>query len=368
MAGWERSELAALPEYRVPDGVCPVKLDANEAAEDFPPPLKDEVLRRLAAVNFNRYPERAAVELTDELSRFLGVPADRIILGNGSDELIQMLVLAVGPGRKVVIPAPTFSMYRRSAQLAGAVPVEVPLHDDFTLDAAGVLAAAGAEPGLIFLCSPNNPTGNCFPAAAVEMILRNTRSLVALDEAYGDFAGQDSLPLLSRYDNLVILRTFSKAFGLAGIRVGYGVAGEDARTELSKVKPPYNLNAFALLTAKVAIENPDYRRERIVRIRRERDALAAALGSLAGVEVFPSEANFILFRLPGKGRMLADELKADGVGVRSFAGEPKLADCLRITVGSREENGGFLDRLNRALRCEKGGMGGGADAGRPERP
>jgi len=349
MMGWGRSDLAGITGYRTAETICPVKLDANEATEDFPAQLKEEVLRRLAAADFNRYPERAAGELAAALGRFLDVPAGSIVLGNGSDELIQMLALAAGPGRKVIIPTPTFSMYRLGARLAGAVPVEVPLQVDFTLDTAQVIAAAGTEPALIILCSPNNPTGNCFPAAAVEEIIRNTNSLVAVDEAYGDFAGQDFLPLLGRYGNLVILRTFSKAFGLAGIRVGYGVAGEVARTELDRVKPPYNLNLFALLAAQVALENPDYRRERIARIRRERDGLAAALAGLPGVEVFPSATNFILFRLPGRGSRVADEFKADGIAVRSFTDEPRLADCLRVTVGSREENGCFLDGLRRAL-------------------
>ncbi len=361
MSDWGRPELRDLAPYTVSTRTYPVKLDANEAPADFPPELKDEVLRRLMDIDFSRYPEKLAGELQTTLGEFLGVGSDKILLGNGSDELIQMLALAFGTGRKVLYPAPTFSMYRLSALIAGAEPVAVPLTANFGLDAESLIAAAEGEPGLIFICNPNNPTGNSFPTASIERILQETRAVVAVDEAYADYAGQSLLPLVERYERLVILRTFSKAFGLAGIRVGYAVAGPGLLSELAKVKPPYSLNCFALAVAKVAVEYPGYRQERIVLAAEERERVCRRLQALSGIQPYPSETNFILFRAAGRGAAVGEALRARGIAIRSFGRDEMLTDCLRVSIGSKSDNDRFLTEVSSIMdsqpEAEEGGKG-----------
>lgn len=346
-----RRDLAGLVPYdaRVPKDYK-VKLDANESPFDFPPLLREEIYRRLQERSLNRYPDPLAEELREVLARHTGVPAEGIIAGNGSDELILNLALTFGTGGRVVIAAPTFSMYRVHSLIAGAEPVEVPrLQPGFALDLDSLKqAAAGERTRLLFLCSPNNPTGNSVPVEEVAAILEESRALVVVDEAYIEFGGETCLPLLKKYANLVILRTFSKAFGLAGLRIGYLLGDPAVVREILRVKQPFNLSTFAQVAACTALAHREEFTRVIGRIVKAREELVKELASLPGVTVFPSRANFLLFRTPLPADFVFGRLLEEGVLIRNLHG-PGLEGCLRVTVGREEENEIFLEKMRAVL-------------------
>ncbi len=336
-----------------------VKLDANESpfalGDAMRGALAEEFARALAAVDLHRYPDPTARELRERLARDLGVAADQLLISNGSDEAIQMLHLAVaGPGAAVAIPVPTFVMYDIAARVLGTRVVEVPLSETFTLDAGRFVAALRAErPRLVFLARPNNPTGNLFDATDVETILRacaerDCQALVVVDEAYVDYAGRTFLPRLRDFPNLVILRTLSK-IGLAGIRLGMLLASADTVREINKVRLPYNVNALSQAAAKVVLDHGDLVRQQAACIVAERERVQAALAVLPGVTAFPSDANFILVRTRRPGSLVAAALLARDIVVRDFSRAPHLADCLRVTIGTPEENDAFLAALAAAV-------------------
>jgi len=346
-----RKDLANLVQYEVqPSKNGLIRLDANENPFDFPFSLQEQIHRQIGSRSFNRYPDDPADELREAISQYTGVPVEGIMLGNGSDELILNLCLAVGSGAQVVIAIPTFSMYRINSLIAGAAPVEIPrLTTGFALDLDSLgRAAAGEKTKLVFLCSPNNPTGNATPPEEIAAILERSRALVVVDEAYIDFGGQTCLPLLEKYPNLVILRTFSKAFGLAGLRVGYLLGNPEVVSELMRVKQPFNLSTFAQVAARTALAYREEFLKMIALIRQSRGKLMQELASLPGVTVFPSEANFILFRTPQPANFVFRRLLQEGVLIRSLHG-PGLEECLRVTVGREEENEIFIEKMKEAL-------------------
>lgn len=344
-----RRDLENLAPYQVQpsrDGL--IRLDANENPFDFPPFLQDEIYRQLKSGSFTRYPDDLAGELRKAISQSTGVPEEGIIPGNGSDELILNLCLAVGNGAQVAIATPTFSMYRVNSLIAGAAPVDIPrLKAGFALDLESLgKIAANEKTRLIFLCSPNNPTGNATPVEDVAALLEHSRALVVVDEAYIEFGGQTCLPLAEKYANLVILRTFSKAFGLAGLRVGYLLGDPGVVKELLRVKQPFNLSTFAQVAACTVLAHREEFLKMIDAIRQSRDALKQELASLPGMTVFPSEANFILFRTPLPAKTVFDRLLQEGVLVRNLHGSG-LEECLRVTVGREEENEVFLEKMRK---------------------
>ncbi|MEW5897619.1 MAG: histidinol-phosphate transaminase [Bacillota bacterium] len=344
-----RHDLENLAPYRVePSKNGLLRLDANENPFDFPLFLQEEIYRQWRSGFFTRYPDDLAGELRKAISQFTGVPVEGIIAGNGSDELILNLCLAVGNGAQVAIATPTFSMYRVNSLIAGAVPVEIPrLKAGFALDLDRLSEiAANEKTRLIFLCSPNNPTGNATPVADIAALLEHSRALVAVDEAYIDFGGVSCLPLLKKYENLILLRTFSKAFGLAGLRVGYLLGNPGVVRELLRVKQPFNLSTFAQVAACTVLAHREEFRKMTDAIRQSRDALGQELASLPGITVFPSEANFILFRTPRPAQEVFDRLRQEGVLVRNLHG-PGLEECLRVTVGREEENQIFLEKMRK---------------------
>jgi histidinol-phosphate aminotransferase len=336
-----------------------VKLDANESpfalGEALRGELAAEFARALADVELHRYPDPTARELRGLLARDLDVSTEQILIANGSDEAIQLLQMTVaGPGAAVAIPVPTFAMYAIGARAMGIRVVEAPLDEAFALDAARFLAAVRQErPRLIFLAWPNNPTGNLFDASAVEAILRacggrDCQALVAVDEAYVHYSGRSFLARLGEFPNLVILRTLSK-IGLAGIRLGILIANTDVVCEVNKVRMPYNVNALSQAAARVVLAHGDVVAQHAAAIVRERERVLAALGTIPGVRAFPSQANFILVRTRRPGGAVATDLLARGVVVRDFSRALYLADCLRVTIGTREENDAFLEALGAAL-------------------
>ncbi|MCW9057739.1 MAG: histidinol-phosphate transaminase [Gammaproteobacteria bacterium] len=350
---WIRPEIRALSAYHVPDpGDC-IKLDAMENPYTWPQAMVEAWLDTLREVSLNRYPDPGARQLRERLRACMQVPADmEILLGNGSDELIQMIALAVAqPGRVVLAPEPSFVMYRMIATLVGMDYVGVPLDGDFQLDMDAMRVAIEThQPAVIFLAYPNNPTGNLFRASDLETILDIAPGLVVVDEAYAPFTDASFLDRLGRYDNLLVLRTVSK-MGLAGLRLGLLIGVPGWLGEIDKTRLPYNINVLTQASGEFALRHVEVLEEQARKIRTDRTALLAALEALPGLEVFPSDANFILFRVPtGRGQELFEALKQQGVLIKNLSGAGGvLADCLRVTVGKPEENEAFLGALRAAL-------------------
>jgi histidinol-phosphate aminotransferase len=356
-----RPEAAALEAYHVetPPGGPLVKLDANESpfalGDSMREELAAELARALANVELHRYPDPEARELRALLGRDLEVTPGQVLATNGSDEAIQMLTIAVGgPGAAVAAPVPTFVMYELSARGLGLNFVSVPLSDRFDLDVRRFCDVLRAErPRLVFLAWPNNPTGRLYDDGAVEEIVRlcngnGANALVVVDEAYFHYAGRSFLSKLGRYPNLVILRTLSK-IGLAGIRLGVLVASTAVVEEVNKIRLPYNVNALSQAAARVVLRHPDVVNRHAATIVRERDRVLARLRELAGLTVFPSQANFFLIRTARPGDEVFRGLLERGILVRNFSRAPHLANCLRVTVGTPEENDAFLAALPAVL-------------------
>lgn len=350
---WIRPQVQTLSAYQVPDPGGLIKLDAMENPYRWPEPLIDAWLEVLRAVELNRYPDPGAAALSARLRENMRVPVGmQVVLGNGSDELIQMLALAVaGPQRVILAPEPTFVMYRMIATVAGMQYRGVPLAADFSLDVEAMLEAIERyQPALVFLAYPNNPTGTLFSREALEAVIEAAPGLVVLDEAYAPFTDASFMPRLGEFANLLVLRTVSK-MGLAGLRLGL-LAGPPAwLAEIDKVRLPYNINVLTQASALFALEHQAILDEQAARICRDRALLLASLEGIAGVRAYPSEANFVLFRTPSaRTPELFEALKSQGVLVKNLsAAGATLRDCLRVTVGTPEENAAFIHALRRSL-------------------
>jgi histidinol-phosphate aminotransferase len=343
-----RSDVRALTAYAVARSDGLVKLDAMENPYRLPAALRDAVAAAVAAVPFNRYPDGGGEGVKAALRRSLGLD-ERIglMLGNGSDELIQIITTAVAqPGACILAPDPTFVMYRINATLAHARYVGVPLREDFSLDEAAMRAAIERErPALVWLAYPNNPTGNLFDRAAVERIAALAPGLVVVDEAYYAYARDSFLPRVLDHPNVVVVRTVSK-IGMAGVRLGYAVAHPRWIAELDKVRPPYNVSSLAQAVVPVVLAAGDVLAQQGAAIVAERERLAGALREVPESAVFPTETNFVLVRVPDAPATF-QALRAGGILVKNLHGwHPLLANCLRITVGTPAEN----DALLRVLR------------------
>jgi len=348
-----RDEIRALTAYAVPDATGMVKLDAMENPYPLPPELRGRIGRLVEQAALNRYPDPSAPALKERLRRAFGVPDGmELLLGNGSDELIQTLALAARkPGAVVLGVEPSFVMFRMIAIAAGAPYVGVDLRDDYSLDIEKLLGAVDRHrPGLIFIAYPNNPTGNLFDAGLIERVIEAAPGLVVIDEAYHGFAGQSFLPRLARYPNLLVMRTLSK-LGLAGIRLGVLMGAERWIRQLDKLRLPYNVNTLTQLIAAVVLEYGSVLTDQAAAIKLERGRLLGELRRVPGVTAFPSDANFILFRISEAERIF-DGLKRRGVLIKSLHGSHRLlADCLRVTVGTPHENTAFLTALTQTLNA-----------------
>ncbi|MEN8178609.1 MAG: histidinol-phosphate transaminase [Pseudomonadota bacterium] len=351
---WVRPEIRALSAYHVPDPGDMIKLDAMENPYPWPEELRQEWLELLAGVDVNRYPDPQASDLKDRLRANMGIPKDAgLILGNGSDELIQMLAMTVAaPGRAVLSVDPGFVMYRMIATFCGMDYLGVPLHEeDFSLDIDALLNAIEQhQPALIFLAYPNNPTGNLFPEDALMQVIGKAPGLVVIDEAYAPFTDHSFMSRAGEFDNLLVMRTVSK-MGLAGLRLGY-LAGPDFwLNEIDKTRLPYNINVLTQLSTEFALRHQAVFNQQTQMIREERGRLYQSLLELNGVIPYPSEANFILLRcLNRPATELFEVLKTQGVLVKNLHGaHPILDQCLRITVGTAQENSAFIQALRKAL-------------------
>ena len=346
-----RDEIRALTAYHVPDSGGMVKLDAMENPYRLPPELISAIAARVADAALNRYPDPGARSLKAQLRAAMQIPAEmEIVLGNGSDELIQMLALAVArPGAVMLGLEPSFVMFRMLATIAGLKYVGVPLNSDFTIAAEQTIAATEQHrPALIFIAYPNNPSGNLFDADVVMRIINAAPGIVVIDEAYHAFAGRSFMPRLAEFPNLLVMRTVSK-LGLAGLRLGLLAGREGWLRHVEKVRLPYNVNILTQLVAAEVLQHQDVLEKQAAAIRAERARVLAELQRLPGVEVYVSDANFILFRVAGAMRVF-DGLKQRGILIKNLTGtHPLLADCLRVTIGTSGENTQFLGALAASL-------------------
>lgn len=351
---WLRPEISALQAYHVPDATGLVKLDAMENPYGWPPALVEQWLAVVKTAALNRYPDPESRALVASLRRSHQLPAEAsLLLGNGSDELIQLIMLAVvQAGRVILAPEPGFSMYHIIATTTGMNYVGVPLTPgDFSLDVETMLAAIEQhQPAVVFLAYPNNPTGNLFDAAGIERIISAAPGLVVVDEAYHAFAGSTLMPLVSRHDNLLILRTLSK-LGLAGLRLGLLIGAAAWLDELNKIRLPYNINVLTQLSAEFALQHEQVLLQQTQQICHDRELLYQALQAHDELTVFPSRANFILFRTPhGSSGEIFASLLEQGILIKQLhKTDSVLHDCLRVTVGTATENQAFLQALSRAL-------------------
>jgi histidinol-phosphate aminotransferase len=342
----------AISAYSLALRRAPVKLNQNENPYDVPEPLKRRVVEQALARPWSRYPEFDPTALLEALAQASGWKSDGILLGNGSNELIEALLrVSVGPGTPVVIPEPSFSLYALLARILGGDVVAVPLGPQLEYDAAELRSVSGGTgAALTIVCSPNNPTGGVLPLEELRRLADEAPGLVVVDEAYHEFAGFSAAPLLAGHPNLIVLRTFSKALSLAGLRVGYLLAAPELVREIAKARLPYSLDFVAQAAALAVLEEPGVLRANVERLVAAREALLHELYRIPGVKPYPSRANFILIELPDADpKAVFESLCERGVLIRDVSGYPRLERCLRATVGTDEENAALVQALRFAL-------------------
>jgi histidinol-phosphate aminotransferase len=346
-----RQDVQGMHGYAIQPSTGMVKLDAMENPFRLPPALRQALGERLAEVAINRYPGSRIDDLRAALAQHVGLPDGfGLILGNGSDELISLLAMACDvPGASILAPLPGFVMYEMSAKLQGLRFVGVPLRADFELDEAAMLAAmAQHQPALVYIAYPNNPTANLFDDAIVERIVEAAPGLVVIDEAYQPFASRSYIDRVAKHEHVLVMRTLSK-FGLAGIRLGYMLGPKALIDQVDKVRPPYNVSVLNAEAALFALEHGDEFARQASILRSERSRLIAALSAMPGVTPYPSEANMILTRVPDAAGLFA-AMKERRVLVKNVSKmHPLLDRCLRLTVGTPEENDQMIDAMKASL-------------------
>jgi histidinol-phosphate aminotransferase len=355
-----RKALEDLVPYDAKEVRAEVILASNENASAIPAEILAKIAARIAEFPFNRYPDPTAHELRRLIADANGLDPENVLVGNGGDELIfDMLLAWGGPGRKILDMPPTFSMYGIDAQVTGTERVAIPRLADFSIDQEAVLArVAEGDIDIVVIANPNNPTGGLTDESFLIELLHSTDALVMVDEAYFEFSRHTMRPHMARCDNLVLLRTFSKAFSMAGLRVGYLLAHPDVVTEFMKVRQPYSVNSFSQWVAAKVFRERMIFEQTIHDIVTRRKQLAASLAQMPEVEVFPSEANFVLFRVEHGAALWRDLLHNHSVLIRDLSRAPGLADCLRVSVGTEEENRRFIEAMDDCLahRRENGAL------------
>lgn len=353
VTSWVRSQILDLNAYHVPKAESLIKLDAMENPYTWPSELIDQWITVLRNIPLNRYPDPGAVDLKQQLRTAMGVPdCAEILLGNGSDELIQMIALTLrGKDRTILALEPSFVMYRMIAVYADLNFHGVPLQDDFSLDIDATLTAIKTyQPAVVFLAYPNNPTGNLFNREHIQKIIQAAPGLVVVDEAYHAFAGDSFMADLKTYDNLLLMRTLSKS-GLAGLRLGILAGPQAWLDQLNKVRLPYNINVLTQASTIFALQHQDILDQQAMLICKNRRSLFSQLTKLKDITAHQSHANFILFRVPpGQANEIFSNLQKQGVLIKNLHGtDDLLENCLRVTVGTPEENQRFLSALVQSL-------------------
>ena len=346
-----RPEVRAAPPYHFTARPYAVKLDQNESPYDLPPALKKRAVERLLELPFHRYPEMQAESLRAALADFYGWPEAGVLVSSGSNVLIQAIVAACGIGRRVLTVAPTFSVYSLQAHLLGAELTEVPLLEDFSLPVDSLLEEMERGEGVLFLANPAAPTGNFISEAQLVTLIERAapRWTVVIDEAYHQFSRTDARALLKRYPHVLSLRTFSKAFGLGGVRLGYALAQPALAEQIGKLLLPFSVSALQTALGLTVLEDAGYLEPRIGEVEGERARVYEALSALRNVHVYPSVTNFLLFRVEDATAFYSG-LLAQGVLIRRQDHLPGLTGCLRVSIGTPEENGAFLEAARRVAQ------------------
>lgn len=344
-----RKNLENLPSYDGVEKDYRIKINANESTLNLPPLVAERVQNRLSYIAFNRYPNFEYHDLVEQIAKNFSVAESQILLGNGSSEIIEKIFYAFGgDNKKILYPVPSFSMYKIYAKAAEAEGVEFYLDKNFDLNVDNFIEKISEiKPNLAVICNPNNPTGNFLLPEQIEKILQKTDCILLLDEAYIEFFGKSSVNLIKKYKNLIVARTFSKAYGLAGARVGYMIADEEIAKIIAKTFMPYHMNSLSLATADIIFQMRDEFIPRIQMIIFERKRMFERLKNLQNLEVFPSQTNFILIRHE-KADELNKFLESLDIGVRFFDNEI-LKNCLRISIGTRPENDEVFDAIKNFL-------------------
>lgn len=342
-----RSKLGDMPSYDVVEREWKVKVNANECGMNLPPMVEDRVMGRLSRVAFNRYPNEDLEQLMESIADNYGLQKENVLIGNGSSEIIEKLFFAFG-GRNltVVYPQPSFSMYHIYAKAAEARSVVVELNkEDYSLNVREFIQKVNdSKASLAVVCNPNNPTGNALPLEDIENIAQHTSCALLIDEAYVEFYGQSATSLLKKYPKLLVARTFSKAYGLAAIRCGYLLGDAEVIAMVAKTFMPYHMDVLTLVTADTVLQMRDEYVPRIQQMIAERNRMSELYASLPGFKVYPSQTNFILVKYE-KAVPLNEELVNMSIGVRSFGSALGLENCLRISMGTRQENDQVFDAI-----------------------
>ena len=344
-----REEVRATRAYQTPPADGLIKLDAMENPYSLPAELRDAWLTRLGAVAVNRYPDPQCKNLKAAIRDTFNIADEHgLVLGNGSDELIQMLALLVGGrGRTILAPTPTFAMYELIAKVTGAEFIGVPLRDDFALDGDALLESiAKHKPACVFLAFPNNPTGNCFDEEVITEVLNRAPGIVVLDEAYFAFCRRSFLSRLAEFPDAFVLRTLSKS-GMAGLRLGMLIAHPDWTTQLEKIRLPYNIGSLTQAGAAFYLAHHDTMQNQATKIIKQREVVMKKLKAEPKVQPYPSEANFILFQTPNAEKIY-NQLQNAGVLIKNL--NPTIKDHLRVTIGTESENKKFLTALRKSLQ------------------
>lgn len=346
-----RPELERLAPYDAKHISADVMLSSNENPMNLPGELLDKLADRIRGIEFNRYPDPMSGKLRELIAEANGLEVGNVLVGNGGDELIFDLLLAWGgPGRTLIDLPPTFAMYGIDAAMTGTNVVRIPRLDDFSIDGPALLdRLSEGDVDIVMIANPNNPTGTLAPETLLIDVLNATDALVLVDEAYFEFSRHTMRPHMQRHPNLVILRTFSKAFSLAALRAGYLLANEDVISELTKVRQPYSVNRFTQTAAALVFRERPVFEAGISQLLRNRDMLIHGLDALSDVQVFPSEANFALFRVEHASAVWRDLLHEHSVLVRDFSRTPGLDGCLRVSVGTEKEIARFLAGMDEII-------------------
>ncbi|MBP5707108.1 MAG: histidinol-phosphate transaminase [Spirochaetales bacterium] len=344
-----KSGVIANEEYTLHPIECSVKINQNESPYDLPIELKQQVTDKLLHRKWNVYPDFVPESLYQKLSAYLGFDKDNILIGNGSNEMIFTILTAMlESGHTVNIPVPTFTVYGLISSNLNANVNYIAPNDDLSVNVSALREAAKIKGSVTIICSPNNPTGRALTPQDLFSIIEASQGIVVVDEAYIHFGGQTIIDSINKYDTLIILRTFSKAFGLAGLRIGCMISNKNIITQLAKVKLPYNLNIFTLTTLEVVLDNIEFLQKNIDRIMAQKSVLVEGLTKHKELTVYPSDANFILFRT-NKPKYIFDELVKRDVLIRTYSSGKYMEGCLRVSIGSPEENQKFLKALDEIL-------------------
>jgi len=344
-----RDKIKDLKAYQVENLDECTKLHANENPYPPSPELLNKIFQRLDELELNRYPDPDCRNLKKTIANRTGALTEQIIIGNGSDELIQYLMQVLCDAEETIaFPDPTFAMYGITAQCLGLSPVSFPLNDNWDFEASSALKTlAEHKARIVFISYPNNPTGNCFSEQEIQKVIEQFEGVVVLDEAYHDFSGKTFLKQMEKHNNLVILRSLSK-IGLAGLRVGYGIFPVMLAEQVNKSRLPYNSNSISQWVANELLNDFTPVQNQIHSILEERDRLMDELSKLPAITAYPSDSNFILFQASRDGEKVFNNLKANGTLLRNLGSHPRLKNCLRVTIGTKQENDQFLSQLRKA--------------------